>query len=550
MKYNKMASTPTQRERLSADQVENNAGGFVYEISNIDRLRRFLILGTEGGTYYANQGDHTRQALTFLTEMASKDPLGYWNTLLDVASNNLAARHSPTLYALAVLRRGTKDPTVQTHIRESFTAIVRTGTHLFEYVDYDTSLGGWGRGLRSLVSSWYVTKDADRLAYLGVKYRQRGGWTHRDLLRKAHPNSTDPGVKGVLDYLAHGMVTVEDALVSEKFTTINEDIIPDVIRQYEQVKRGSMSPLDAEALTWEMLPTDALTSPALWRELVSQHRLPATAMLRNLGRMTANGALDYPKTVREIVDRLRDPEHVRGARLHPFNILTASKTYASGGGFRGSMTWTPKARIIDALSDAFSHSFQNVTPTGKRILIALDVSGSMALSTIMNSNVTPREGSAAMALAMLAGDPDTTDVMAFSDGSRGGRIWSAASEGALTPLPLSPRQRLDDAIDMVSNLQFGATDCALPVVWAGTRGKEYDAFVVITDSETYCGSIHPSEALRSYRKNFVPDARMVVVGMTATEFSIADPDDRLSLDVAGFDASAPSLIANFVAGRF
>lgn len=550
MKYNKMASTPTQRERLSADQVENNAGGFVYEISNIDRLRRFLILGTEGGTYYANQGDHTRQALTFLTEMASKDPLGYWNTLLDVASNNLAARHSPTLYALAVLRRGTKDPTVQTHIRESFTAIVRTGTHLFEYVDYDTSLGGWGRGLRSLVSSWYVTKGADRLAYLGVKYRQRGGWTHRDLLRKAHPNSTDPGVKGVLDYLAHGMVTVEDALVSEKFTTINEDIIPDVIRQYEQVKRGSMSPLDAEALTWEMLPTDALTSPALWRELVSQHRLPATAMLRNLGRMTANGALDYPKTVREIVDRLRDPEHVRGARLHPFNILTASKTYASGGGFRGSMTWTPKARIIDALSDAFSHSFQNVTPTGKRILIALDVSGSMALSTIMNSNVTPREGSAAMALAMLAGDPDTTDVMAFSDGSRGGRIWSAASEGALTPLPLSPRQRLDDAIDMVSNLQFGATDCALPVVWAGTRGKEYDAFVVITDSETYCGSIHPSEALRSYRKNFVPDARMVVVGMTATEFSIADPDDHLSLDVAGFDASAPSLIANFVAGRF
>lgn len=550
MKYNKMASTPTQRERLSADQVENNAGGFVYEISNIDRLRRFLILGTEGGTYYANQGDHTRQALTFLTEMASKDPLGYWNTLLDVASNNLAARHSPTLYALAVLRRGTKDPTVQTHIRESFTAIVRTGTHLFEYVDYDTSLGGWGRGLRSLVSSWYVTKGADRLAYLGVKYRQRGGWTHRDLLRKAHPNSTDPGVKGVLDYLAHGMVTVEDALVSEKFTTINEDIIPDVIRQYEQVKRGSMSPLDAEALTWEMLPTDALTSPALWRELVSQHRLPATAMLRNLGRMTANGALDYPKTVREIVDRLRDPEHVRGARLHPFNILTASKTYASGGGFRGSMTWTPKARIIDALSDAFSHSFQNVTPTGKRILIALDVSGSMALSTIMNSNVTPREGSAAMALTMLAGDPDTTDVMAFSDGSRGGRIWSAASEGALTPLPLSPRQRLDDAIDMVSNLQFGATDCALPVVWAGTRGKEYDAFVVITDSETYCGSIHPSEALRSYRKNFVPDARMVVVGMTATEFSIADPDDHLSLDVAGFDASAPSLIANFVAGRF
>lgn len=549
MKYTNMASTPNQRQRASANQVENNAGGYVYEISDTDRLRRFLILGTEGGTYYANQADHTRQAFTFLRKMASENPTTYWTTLHDIATNNLAARHSPTLYALAVLRRNTDSADVLNEIRKHFNQIVRTGTHLFEYVDYDTSMGGWGRGLRSLVSSWYVTKDADRLAYLGVKYRQRGGWTHRDLLRKAHPNSTDPGVKGVLDYLAHGMVTVEDALVSEKFTTINEDIIPDVIRQYEQVKQGSLSPLDAEALTWEMLPTDALTSPSLWRELISQHRLPATAMLRNLGRMTANGALDYPKTVREIVDRLRDPEHVRGARLHPFNILTASKTYASGGGFRGSMTWTPKARIIDALFDAFSHSFQNVTPTGKRILIALDVSGSMAFSTIMNSNVTPREGSAAMALTMLAGDPDTTDVMAFSDGSRV-MAFSAASEGALTPLPLSPRQRLDDAIGMVSNLQFGATDCALPVVWAGTRGKEYDAFVVITDSETYCGSIHPSEALRAYRKNFVSDARMVVVGMTATEFSIADPGDHLSLDVAGFDSSAPRLISDFIAGRF
>src|SRR5699024_3203607 len=100
MKYDKMASTPTQRERLSPHQVENNEGGFLYEISNIDRLRRFLILGTEGGTYYAAQGDHPRQALTFLATMAASEPVHYWGTLLEVATENLAPRHSTVLYAL------------------------------------------------------------------------------------------------------------------------------------------------------------------------------------------------------------------------------------------------------------------------------------------------------------------------------------------------------------------------------------------------------------------------------------------------------------------
>jgi 60 kDa SS-A/Ro ribonucleoprotein len=40
----------------------------------------------------------------------------------------------------------------------------------------------------------------------------------------------------------------------------------------------------------------------------------------------------------------------------------------------------------------------------------------------------------------------------------------------------------------------------------------------------------------------------VVVGMTATEFSIADPSDPGMLDVAGFDAAVPSLVSQFARG--
>jgi 60 kDa SS-A/Ro ribonucleoprotein len=115
----------------------------------------------------------------------------------------------------------------------------------------------------------------------------------------------------------------------------------------------------------------------------------------------------------------------------------------------------------------------------------------------------------------------------------------------LSELPLSPRQRLDDAIRAVSYLPFGGTDCALPIVWAGEQGKAYDTFQVYTDNETWAGRIHPHQALRRYREHTGIDARLVVVGMTANDVSIADPSDPGMLDVAGFDAAVPNLIADF-----
>lgn len=547
MKYTNMASPTPQTEPLDERQVKNNAGGYTYEVLDADRLRRFLILGTEGGTYYAGQGDHTKQALGFLQSMAAKDPVSYWGVLFEAASLNLAPRHSPTLYALAVLRRTTRDEWVLREIKGHFNSIVRTGTHLFEYVDYDTSMGGWGRGLRNLVSDWYLSeRTPEALAYQVVKYRQRGGWTHRDLLRLAHPSTASPDERHldpVLDYIANGYRTIES---TDKVTSINEDILPDVIQQFENVRAGSLDASSADKLTWEMLPSEDLRDPHTWQALIHQDRLPFTAMVRNLGRMTANGALQ-PGTIRRVVGVLTDPERVRRSRMHPFNALTALKTYTSGGGFRGSLQWTPVPRISDALSDLFHLSFQNVEPSGKRIMVAVDVSGSMHFTRLMNSNVNAMEGAVAMAQTLQAAAPDTTDVYAFSDGGRSGPPVIGSQ---MSPLSISPRQRLDDVLRVLSGMRFGRTDCALPMVEAAAWGKEYDAFIVLTDNETWAGRVHPMAALKAYRQKHVRDARLAVVGMTATSFTIADPADSGTLDVAGFDASGPRVIMDFIEGRF
>jgi len=97
-------------------------------------------------------------------------------------------------------------------------------------------------------------------------------------------------------------------------------------------------------------------------------------------------------------------------------------------------------------------------------------------------------------------------------------------------------------------MPMSGTDCALPMLYATKNTIEVDTFVIYTDNETWAGSIHPHQALQEYRRKTGIPARLVVVGMTATEFTIADPTDPGMLDVVGFDAAVPSLITEFARG--
>jgi len=119
---------------------------------------------------------------------------------------------------------------------------------------------------------------------------------------------------------------------------------------------------------------------------------------------------------------------------------------------------------------------------------------------------------------------------------------------ALTELKVSPRQRLDDVVKAISNLAFGGTDCSLPMLHAMARDLAVDVFQIYTDSETWAGHVHPFQALKQYRQKTGRNAKLVVVGMVANEFSIADPTDGGMLDVVGMDPSVPNVMADFARG--
>ncbi len=292
----------------------------------------------------------------------------------------------------------------------------------------------------------------------------------------------------------------------------------------------------------EVLATDLLKSKEVWSALLAD--MPPTALIRNLGKLTSLGLLG-PLTAetKAAVAKLTDKEALRKARVHPFQILLALEQYRQGHGDKGSLTWTPNPQICDALDAAFYLAFESVIPTGKNILLALDLSGSMNWTNMFGTNITARAASAAMALITMATEKNY-HVMGFTKGKY--PSMHAGYPSGLSPLDISPKMRLDQVTKKISDLEFGGTNCAVPMLYAIENKLDVDAFVIYTDNETWYGDIHPSQALRNYRQKFGKDSKLIVTAMAGTEFTIADPNDRGMLDVVGFDSSAPAIMSDFI----
>lgn len=528
-------ATPQTRP-TDAQQTLNAAGGYTFTVTDAERVRRFLTLGSDGGTYYASGPNLTTENAETVLRMARQDHAGLLAAIVDVSTRGAAPRQNPALFALAIAcAHGSDDE--RAAALAALPAVARTGTHLFLFARYVEQFRGWGRGLRRAVGGWYTGRNVDALAYQAVKYQQREGWSHRDLLRLAHPVTADPARRSLFAWIVDAATDEHTPRLVEGYVKAQEfgADVPALVREY--------------GLPWETLPDDALGQRATWDALLDTG-VPQTALMRQLPRLTRLGMLpDMGGRTAEVAARLADGERLRKARIHPVNVLVAQRTYASGESARGSGEWTPSRKIVDALDGAFYAAFGAVEPAGKRTLLALDVSGSMAMHPIANMPLTPREASAALALVQLATEPDCQAV-GFTSGKPNRSLYmqSGFEAPALTPLTLSPRQRLDDAVRSVSDLAFGGTDCALPVTHALQHGLKVDTFVVYTDSETYAGFTHPHQALRAYRETTGIPAKMIVVGMTATDASIADPSDPGMLDIAGFDSGVPQLITDFSRG--
>lgn len=556
-----VATPQTQRLPGRNDQVRNAAGGYVFDKGLWTKVEDFLILGTTGGTYYVSQDKLTSANVDVINQAVAADGRRLVSLIVDIQASQPPRAPKPraAIFALAVAAAKGDPATVQA-VKTAFPLVIRTTDHLAMFFGYWKAHAGKtvqgrgtapviGRAMRTTFGSFFTGEDLHSVAYRALKARQRStpqgeAMALRDVLRIAHPKAADGERKALFGWLA-GNVTddvaraavadVDNFLAAQSVTSPAEAL--QVIRE--------------RRVPWEFLPSEVLSDKDVWAELAGTVGL--TALIRNLARMTRIGAIGPFSPVNELVAaRLTHAGNLARARVHPMDLFLALKVYQSGQsnptiGSRydpaKTQTWAPEGVIVDALAQAYELSFGHIEPSGKRLLVAVDCSGSMGGGVYSGGTLLGSAYHVGTAMSVM---------LARTEGGNAHFIDFGTQVHASRVTPRVSLSQIDSWI-----MPGGGTNLSLPMIYAaGGAGAGYhrsgaaqlkvDGIVIFTDNETWAGYNHPVQALSDYRRQVNPDVRVVVCSMTATGYSIMDPKDEGVLQVAGLDSSLPKLITGFI----
>ena len=338
-------SLTSQSEPIPGEnQIQNNAGGYAYAIDCWTQLNRFLLLGSEGGTFYVSEHKLTVENAQNVIACIRQDGVRAVQVITDISTNTRAPKNDPAIFALALVKTY-GDVAAKRALYAAIPKVCRIGTHLFQFCQCVQDMASWSRGLRTAVGKWYTEMPIAHLELQLVKYRQRQGWTHRDVLRLSHPKTNSE--KNPL--LKYAVGKVEDPQTLGGMIAAYERISQPNVKVKEVVEA-----IQEYRLPWEAIPTEMTKDKAVWEALLPH--MGYTALLRNLAKMTSIGFLasNLDSNTKLVVEKL---SKVAGDRVHPMAVLLALKTYASGHGFKGSLTWSPVRSVVDILSDAFYLAF-------------------------------------------------------------------------------------------------------------------------------------------------------------------------------------------------
>jgi hypothetical protein len=667
------ASIP-QTCKYDINQVLNDAGGYVWKLSTLEHVSRYLVLGgaKDMGNYYKQSSDVNLEcALSVLKMIRDPDHSQFVQLcalLKAVSVGGRAPKQEPVLLSLAAAIVFAKTPAEKQIAFETMKECVRIPTHMFMLAGFvrDLSMSktvnkgkGWGAGFRKAISHYYTSRNGRELAFHMTKYQNREGWTHADIIRMLHIDPTtlaDDGARLMFDYVmmkfarkakvpsektlaalkSSGKLIIPNlfkALTKEEFfaklnsietppiptqktlaqftaaaatttatavkslvggfitavTSVMPSAAPSApkptstpatvvaavadsddddeegsggakksgkkhLTQLQQVahllkhlhaiheagesKNASLACalIRSGRLVREHIPTVLFGSREIWATLLET--MPLEALLRNLGKMTQNGVAG--DKYKEIVARMTDQAAILKARIHPIKVLVASKVYKNGHGDLGSLSWVPNSFIANAFTQLYQLSYGTITPTSQSIMVAVDVSGSMSSAVLGSKILTCRDASIAMALLYLETEKNVS-VVAFSDG--------LVDMSTPSRNQLRRGMTIDQALSATSGMSFSSTDCVLPILHAIKHNLKIDAFIVLTDNETYAPNEHPQSALVRYRQLMGTETKLIVIGMTGNCFTIVDPNDRKTLNLAGFDTSTPEIVSMFLRGE-
>ena len=508
------ATSPIPGTNMAA----NNGGGFSFVIDDFGILRRFLMIGSETPGYNVTTQTQTKQGFDAIKRCLELDGQAAVQMIVDISTSGRAPKNDPAIVALAVAASNQNSAELAFSVLPK---VCRTGTHLFQFVSLYDVMGKWNAVAKRGIAAWYNGRSADRLAVQMLKYQQRNGWSHRDVLRLSHVKPIDDTHSAMYRY----------ATRSE-----SSNALPELYHTVAKMNAGDLCPSQIislieqnDSISWEMVPTQYLSYSSVLAALVPN--MGITALIRKLGQLSSKGVTDSPALRTLIAGRLTDETLLQKGRIHPLTLLQAFKQYSIGHGERGSLSWEPDAKIKAALDDAFYLAFAATDDTDENYLVGIDISGSMGGAKVNGSpNMTAAEVAVVMGMAAVRSQSNS-QLFGFNN--------------KLVDLKITPTMTLQSAQNRYRSMNWdgASTNAGLLFEYALQHKMDIDKFVVVTDNDINTGS-QPAQLLKKYRRRNNGKGKLAVIATSMSKFSIADPNDSGMIDIAGFDAAAPQIIAN------
>lgn len=480
----------------------NEAGGRAYLREPEAALALYASTGCLNGVFYADAQTQLAQVL----DLCKQVPAEF------VAKTAIHARkqgHMKDMPALLAAHLAHRDGELLARV---FDRVIDNGRMLRNFVQILRS-GAIGRkslGTRCkrLVQQWLARASTETIMAAAIGNQP----SIADIVKMVHPKPQDAEREALYAWLI-------DKPHAKK-------ALPPLVRAFEAYKRKPEgSPPD--------LPLLYLTALGLnttqWKKIALRASWQATRM--NLNTFMRHGVFDDKTTTMKIAKKLTDKNEIRRARVFPYQLFAAWK--AANG--------LPVA-IMAALEEAMEHATANVRALPGNIVVAVDVSGSMA------SPVTGHRQGSTTSLRCV----DVAALIAASVKRKNPSARILPFDTQVRTVTMSEHAGVMTQAQRLAALCGGGTTVSAPLAQLNAERARVDTLIVVSDNESWAETnvgmgtrtMHEWKTLRQR----CPNAKLVAIDLQPYATSQTAASDDV-LHVGGFSDTVFELLAAAATGQ-
>lgn len=479
--------------------VRNHAGGKAHEKSAEQALTQFVMTGTFNNTYYVSGADQLTVVLEkskavsdeFLAKLAiySREK-GLMKDMPAVLCGLLVGRSSE--YADVVFDRVIDNA----KMLRNFVQVMRSGV---------VGRRSLGSKAKRLVKKFIANLNDYALWDASVGNDP----SLVDVMKLAHPKATSEARNALYAYVMGKPVDMK--------------LLPDFIRDYEGFIAGDTKEAPLR-VPFQKLTAMPLTSSE-WARIAKNAKWQMTRM--NLNTFARHGVFKDKEMVKMIADRLQDRESIFKARAFPYQLMSAMLNIGDG----------VPVSIKKALEAAMEISLENVPVIDGRVVIAIDVSGSMG------NSVTGHRPGATSKVSCL----DVAALIGASLRNRNSDARVLVFDGSTKELNLGSMKKVMTISEKIKTYRGGSTNCGSVIQYMFDNHIKVDSLIMISDNESWEDKWNSdlSTLWRKY-KNANPEARMINLDITPNETSVSETNRPDTLMVGGFSDEVFTVMSQYL----